>query len=863
MLAEQSHQKELAALLTQITGQNIHEKHVTHRLLFLTALVTLLTGVMYADGQVTESEKQHFKLIVGDFIPPQSHIGQLIKPIFLGVQQEKSYTKPEIISKLVNGLTDSEKLLIIGLCHEVAMADGEIADKEEKYIKITSRILNIDVKYLPCLLDSSNGKGVDDEVISDIHNLLDPHHFQNLDPAFMRVADLLRAKLPSKAEIKESGLEQKISYIQLEKFQQFRIRLAEIASALFELVEQGVEQEILPEVLRDEAVQVSGKINSQRFRVAVVGEFSQGKSTVLNALLGEEIQPVRAIPCNGNITVLRYGEKQRVICRYKDGREEEVPPGKYQELASISQEAALSNIAEELSKSEIQEIVFEHPGLELCRHQVEIVDSPGLNEHPERTSITHQLLQNTDAVIFLANASRPFTQSEMELLKSIRQQLQGSGSDQPVENLFVLVNFMDLLRRDADREHVKQRANNFLHGESPIISRQNRLHFISAQAALDAMLEGRDDEYLQIFRKFTQAIQVFLTEERGSFVMRQMTERLERLVQETRVGLKQNLDLLEGQIRLSESEQSQIIEQIGAASGREVKLRLLRDDLVDEALEAIGEAWEEWLEGLEDRIAEKSADWTSEAEEKEKILQDFANQFSQDLSTDLDAWLEKMVKDQIILPKIRTFDKETANNLSTIHENLKSIDLKSGLNLSAQFDLSLSHFGIDKKLVAEFTPDSANEGNNLLGAIGIIGGVGLTIGILSLFGIGLIPIITYGGSLAGGLLRMFNKEPREIHQEIKQVVHKKGIDTFFDSIEKIEFKIEENLVEVFNSRIESAAQAIQYAIRILDEVLEKHDTLYKETVDFHRAKKTNILHQISNLELIERDMKDFVVNSNY
>ena len=89
MLAEQSHQKELAVLLTQITNQDIHEKYVTHRLLFLTALVTLLTGVMYADGQVTESEKQHFKSIIGDFIPSQSHIGQLIKPIFSWSSERK------------------------------------------------------------------------------------------------------------------------------------------------------------------------------------------------------------------------------------------------------------------------------------------------------------------------------------------------------------------------------------------------------------------------------------------------------------------------------------------------------------------------------------------------------------------------------------------------------------------------------------------------------------------------------------------------------------------------------------------------------------------------------------------------------
>jgi predicted GTPase len=73
-------------------------------------------------------------------------------------------------------------------------------------------------------------------------------------------------------------------------------------------------------LLAEEIGKVSRKLQSQRFRLAVVGEFSQGKSTLLNALLGEEIQPVRAIPCSGTVTVLKYGTQKRVVCRYKDGR---------------------------------------------------------------------------------------------------------------------------------------------------------------------------------------------------------------------------------------------------------------------------------------------------------------------------------------------------------------------------------------------------------------------------------------------------------------------------------------------------------------------------------------------------------------
>ncbi len=162
---------------------------------------------------------------------------------------------------------------------------------------------------------------------------------------------------------------------------------------------------------------------------------------------------MRAITCSGTVTVLRHGDRQRVIARYWDGREEEIPVEQYQEKAAISEEAALSNRDDALN-SDLRELVLEHPGLELCRQGVELVDSPGLNEHPDRSRVTHQLLENVDAVIFLANASQPLTQGERELLKDMRKRLNPGDASQPADNLFVVVNFMDLLRREKDHSEL-------------------------------------------------------------------------------------------------------------------------------------------------------------------------------------------------------------------------------------------------------------------------------------------------------------------------------------------------------------------------------------------------------------------------
>ena len=862
MNTENFEQQTLAVLLTQILQQNVSEKHISHKLILITTLATALMGVIYADNQVEESEKQHLKSIFDEFIPPQSKLSKLIKPIVTGILKNKIYLHKNSLSILSNGLKLSEKILILGLCYQMASADGEVAEQEESYIKEMSEIFDVDTNYLSFLTGNPEQKVETSEITIEIKNLLDPHHFQHLDPTFARAADLLRDKIISQHEKPKNVSHFKISYDQLSDFKRFRENLVNMIEEVSGLIAEGVEQDVVSSTRQNEAIQILDKAKSQNFRLAVVGEFSQGKSTLLNALVGEEIQPTRAIPCSGAVTVLRYGERQKVICRFNDNHEEEVPIKNYQELASISEEAALSSIVEELSTSSIHEIIFEHPNLELCRNHVEIVDSPGLNEHPNRTAITHQLLQNTDAVIFLANASRLLTEGERKLLLLLKEKLQSNHDlEEPVENLFVVVNFMDLLRNETNKTQVKQRANHFLYGSRPLIVEKDRLHFISAQAALDAILEGKNDEYLKSFNDFIEAIQVFLTQERGAIVIRQIKDKLHKLIEETRIDLQQSVNLLEGQIRLSESDQSQIIEQIGSASGWDVKLRYLYDELIDESSKHVGKSWEEWLNGIEDRISKKSAYWKSDWDDKENILKDFSNQFLDDLSSDFNNWIEEEVKKQILIPAINAFDEIAREALDSIYESLQSIDLISGSSLSQQFSLSLSNFGVDIQFDSSLDPNSIEEEDDWFGFLKTMGGGGLFVGGLAFLGVGFIPLMLASVTTGAVLGWLFGNDSEDIVIQMKQQVYDKGFEKFFESIDQISQKIGEGSAQAIRGRYENAINAIDYAISILNDILERQDYIHQQTLDSNNLKKDFI--QLKMLELTHLTSKlDLLVSDN-
>ena len=595
--------QEVVALLSRITGQKLSQRQLTPPVIFLAALVTVLLGVMFADGTVTDEEKQRWQKTINRFIPSGGNVRQLTQLLTKGIRQNQIYKKLNDLLTLTAPLSQSERLLLIGFGYEMSAADGDMNVREKKYLEVIANKLGLNPQHLAVLeAGFTNQETVESDSLDEVQALLAPARFQELNTLFVKAASDMLAALPAKPQHQETKLHQASSYQQLQAFQKYRKQLDNLCYQIFQIVKDCTNRSFIPDNVNKEIGKVSRQLQSEKFRLAVVGEFSQGKSTLLNALLGEEIQPVREIPCSGTVTVLRYGVEKRAVCCYRDGREEEIPFEQYQDKATLTEEAALGNLSEELAHYEIDEIVFEHPDLDLCSSGVEIIDSPGLNEHPNRTAITQKLLKNIDAAIFLTNASRSLTQGERGLLQDLKFQLNSGVPDQPADNLFVVGNFMDLVQTEKGREQVKQRIERFVLGQNPVVTGKNRLHFISAQSAFNAILQGTEDEYLKAFRSFTQAIEKFLTVERGDRGIKQSVTQIKSLLQSSFESLRQAEEILEGKVQLSEADKHKIFEQIGEATGRDVRIRLLASDLVDEVIDEFNVSWDEWIEDLGERL---------------------------------------------------------------------------------------------------------------------------------------------------------------------------------------------------------------------------------------------------------------------
>ena len=146
--------------------------------------------------------------------------------------------------------------------------------------------------------------------------------------------------------------------------------------------------------------------------IAVMGEYSVGKSTFINALLGRTFLPSGEGVTTGTITVLHYGAQERMRLNYFSGQSTEIEG--IQTLDSAVRETGGT-------EDEIRQIshVDVFLNCEVLRH-IQIVDTPGLNApFKEHQALSENYLEEADAILFLFNVEAADRSTESAFLKRV------------------------------------------------------------------------------------------------------------------------------------------------------------------------------------------------------------------------------------------------------------------------------------------------------------------------------------------------------------------------------------------------------------------------------------------------------------
>ena len=452
------------------------------------------------------------------------------------------------------------------------------------------------------------------------------------------------------------------------------------------------------------------------FRVVVMGTFTSGKSTLINALLGSRILPESALPSTAILTFIQFGyDTDDVEIHYRDIVNEDgnVTKGA---VEHISKENFMQTYHYDIADTEklsqtgsiprFKKVAYSivRYSLPLVQYGVSIVDTPGLEDKDVATELALDIAAKAQAIIYVCG-ERGFAEADREFFE---ENFKGNSG-----NVFFILNKMDNITSDLQRKQAIGRVRYDVKGcfvkadgsvDEALMSK--RVFGLSSLLALDARRGMTFDEDLQKdvplseekqtmklqrsqFLPFEEALQEFLTtDERCLAQYGKVFRTLLCTYNDAVEKVREDLAVYEHEDNLTNEQKAdcqRIINEIEtglsatetAFDNCTLKLQNTLALLIRNAIDSVDSTWEVDLATLHEKIRFGMKDYLSLAvsninvfkskdertEDMKRLLQPFSQIIAEHISDKIDRFMEanKTVLQNAIMEAEQNVNTNLAN----------------------------------------------------------------------------------------------------------------------------------------------------------------------------------------------------------
>ena len=186
----------------------------------------------------------------------------------------------------------------------------------------------------------------------------------------------------------------------------------------------------------------SDKLKNEYLYLVVIGQFKRGKSTLINALIGNDLLPTAVLPLTSIITMIKFGEQQKVKIIFED---ESVLIILHHELHNYITE---SGNPKNEKKVKLVEILSPS---EFLKDGIVLIDTPGIGSlFLHNTKSTKSFIPKIDAAIFVLSVDPPITQTEFQFFEEVRSN---------VNKFYFVMNKVDLADKKSGKEIIDYTKN--------------------------------------------------------------------------------------------------------------------------------------------------------------------------------------------------------------------------------------------------------------------------------------------------------------------------------------------------------------------------------------------------------------------
>ena len=416
------------------------------------------------------------------------------------------------------------------------------------------------------------------------------------------------------------------------------------------------------------------------FRVVIMGAFTTGKSTLINALVGKRILPESALPSTAILTFIQYGEDvDSVEVHFKDTVDEggNVVKGRVEKLSQedFFNEYRYTNEDNrefietgQVKRFAVVNYAVMRCSLELMHNGVCIVDSPGLEDKAVATELSLRMAKQAQAIVYVCG-ERGFDDRDR---KYFEEHFMGCP-----RNVFFVMNRVDLIASQTERAAALEKMRDdvkicFLKGDGTIDEEllDSRAFGLSSLDALDARRGMFFDVAQQhdVPLESEAALERFLTtDEMCKALYGKSFVSLYETYQEALKKTQESMAFYEGNKQMTEEKRKEcerIIAEIEtninateqAFDACVIRLQALFGDLVRDSVHSVDKTWHVDLPNLQEEINEEFSmgdylrlaltnvnifNTAEEREEKTKrLLEPFVKVVSNHISNKIDEYVE-------------------------------------------------------------------------------------------------------------------------------------------------------------------------------------------------------------------------------
>ena len=324
------------------------------------------------------------------------------------------------------------------------------------------------------------------------------------------------------------------------------------------------------------------------FTLVVCGEFKRGKSSLINALLGEEVVTTNVTTETVTQNKISYGAHSNEAI-LSGGRRLRL---KDEDLERDNLEELIKEVGEPINQIEIKRPI------EILK-DVTIIDTPGLGDSlKDFSDLVDHALRQADAVIYVFSVSYPLSQAEQLFLKA-------EVLPQRYTDLFLVGNYCDVLRDKNEYDRMEQLLQQRVEGVLP----GQKFWMVSALDELCIQLEEERpnrklaDLLADNFAQFRKQLG-YLVESKREMVL---PDRMQRLLKGMTIELEEQLQAMEEGLAMDAKGIQEAMSALESHCAQQNEQQKKATEQIDAAIRGMMEEALGWIRELVDRM-EKEVD---------------------------------------------------------------------------------------------------------------------------------------------------------------------------------------------------------------------------------------------------------------